>query len=43
MMGQFARATFGTVGRAVGAKHWPSFAQMFADFQEHHPPGFYST
>jgi NTE family protein len=43
MMGQFARATFGTVGRALGAKHWPWFAQMFADFQEHHPPGFYST
>jgi NTE family protein len=43
MMGQFARATFGTVGRALGAKRWPSFAQMFADFQEHHPPGFYST
>ena len=43
MMGQFARATFGTVGRALRAKHWPSFAQMFADFQEHHPPGFYST
>jgi NTE family protein len=43
MMGQFARATFGTLGRALRAKQWPSFAQMFADFQEHHPPGFYST
>lgn len=43
MMGQFARATIETVGRALRAKHWPSFAQMFADFQEHHPPGFYST
>ena len=43
MMGQFARATFGTVGRALRAKQRPSFAQMFADFQEHHPPGFYST
>jgi predicted acylesterase/phospholipase RssA len=43
MMGQFARATFGTLGRALRAKQRPSFAQMFADFQEHHPPGFYST
>jgi len=43
MMGQFALATFGTLGRALRAKQRPSFAQMFADFQEHHPPGFYST
>ena len=43
MMGQFARATFETLGRALRAKQRPSFAQMFADFQEHHPPGFYST
>ncbi len=43
MMGQFARATFGTLGRALRAKQRPSFAQMLADFQEHHPPGFYST
>ena len=43
LMGQFARATFGTLGRALWAKQRPSFAQMFADFQEHHPPGFYLT
>jgi hypothetical protein len=33
MMGQFARATFATLGRALRAKQQPSFAQMFADFQ----------
>lgn len=43
MIGQFARAMAGTLGRALRAKRWPSFAQMLADFQEHHPPGFYST
>jgi len=43
MMGQFACATFGTLGRALRAKRRPSFVQMFVDFQEHHPPGFYST
>ena len=43
MISQFARAMTGTLWRAVRAKQWPSFAQMFADFQEHHPPGFYST
>jgi len=43
MIAQFARAMFGALGRALRAKQWPGFAQMFADFQEHHPPGFYST
>lgn len=43
MIGQFVSATFGTLRRALRAKQRPSFAQMFADFQEHHPPGFYST
>jgi NTE family protein len=43
MIGQFARAMAGTLGRALRAKRWPSFAQMLSDFQEHHPPGLYST
>ena len=43
MISQFGRAMVGTLGRALRAKRWPSFAQMLADFQEHHPPGFYST
>lgn len=43
MISQFGRAIVGTLGRALWAKRWPSFAQMLADFHEHHPPGFYST
>jgi predicted acylesterase/phospholipase RssA len=43
MIGQFARAIVGTMARAIRANQWPSFAIMLADFQEHHPPGFYST
>jgi hypothetical protein len=43
MIGQFARAIVGTMARAIRANQWPSFAIMLADFQEHPPPGFYST
>jgi predicted acylesterase/phospholipase RssA len=43
MTGQFVGAMFGTLGRALRAKRWSGCAMMLADFQEHHPPGFYST
>jgi NTE family protein len=43
LLGQFLRAGLGTVRRAVRAHRWPSSAELLADFQEHHPPGFYST
>jgi predicted acylesterase/phospholipase RssA len=43
MIGRFMSAMFGTLHRAFRAKNWPSAVEMMADFQEHHPPGFYST
>jgi len=43
LFGLFMRALLGTFGRALRAHRWPSGAGLLADFQEHHPPGFYST
>lgn len=39
----FLRPIPGTVRRAIQSRRWPVFAQIMADYQEHHPPGFYST
>jgi NTE family protein len=43
LFGQFSKALLGSLGRALRSPRWPSAAQMLADFQAHHPPGFYST
>jgi len=43
LVGQFTKAMFGSFGRALRSKHWPTAAQILVDFQAHHPPGFYST
>jgi predicted acylesterase/phospholipase RssA len=33
----------GSLARALRSPHWPTAAQIVADFQAHHPPCFYST
>ena len=43
LLAQFLRPIAGTARRAFGARQWPSLAQVLADFQAHHPPGFFST
>lgn len=43
LAGKFFKAMVGTLRRALKAQRWPTLAQMLADFQAHHPPGFYST
>ena len=40
---QFLRPIPGIVRRSIRERRWPSFAEALADFQTHHPPGFYST
>ena len=39
----FSAPLFGALARSVGRRRWPDAATILADFQEHHPPGFYST
>lgn len=43
LVGQFARPFGGAVVRALGRRGRPNLAAILADFQAHHPPGFYST
>ena len=43
LVAQFTRPLLGAVGRAVTRRRRPSLTSMLTDFQEHHPPGFYST
>ncbi len=43
LVGQFARPLIGTFGRVLRRRTWPTLAEILTDFQEHHPPGFYST
>lgn len=43
LAGQFVRAMLGTIAGVVRARQWPGFAGLLSDFQERHPPGFYST
>jgi NTE family protein len=43
LMAQFTRPLLGALGRAFQRRQRPSLTAIFADFQEHHPPGFYST
>jgi NTE family protein len=40
---QFARPLLGAVGGAIRRGGRARLASMLADFQAHHPPGFYST
>lgn len=40
---QFARPLLGAVGGAIRRGSRATLASMLADFQAHHPPGFYST
>jgi len=40
---QFARPLWGAFLRPIRELRWPGLATVLADFQEHHPPGFYST
>jgi NTE family protein len=40
---QFVRPLGGVITRALRNPTRPSLAAVLADFQEHHPPGFYST
>ena len=40
---QFARPVLGAVGGAILRRGRTTLASMLADFQAHHPPGFYST
>jgi predicted acylesterase/phospholipase RssA len=42
LVAQFMRPLLGAIGRALRRPR-PTLAGMLADFQEHHPPGFYST
>lgn len=42
LLTQFARPLAGAIARALRRAH-PSLASILADFQKHHPPGFYST
>lgn len=43
LLTQFAKPLGGTIVRAIRRGGRPSVTAMLADFQEHHPPGFYST
>ncbi|HWP67022.1 MAG TPA: patatin-like phospholipase family protein [Candidatus Limnocylindria bacterium] len=43
LLAQFARPLGGAITRALRRGPRGSLATMLADFQEHHPPGFYST
>jgi predicted acylesterase/phospholipase RssA len=42
LLTQFLTPLLGTLRRTIAGGR-PSLAAMLADFQEHHPPGFYST
>ncbi len=39
----FAAPLIGALARTARRRRWPDAAMILADFQEHHPPGFYST
>jgi predicted acylesterase/phospholipase RssA len=43
LFAEFVRPLAGTLRRALRASRWPSLAEVVADFQEHHPPGMFST
>jgi predicted acylesterase/phospholipase RssA len=43
LVAQFARPLFGAMGRTLRRRSRPTLAAILTDFQEHHPPGFYST
>lgn len=43
VMKQFARAAGGAIARALRNPARATLASILADFQEHHPAGFYST
>lgn len=43
LMAQFLKPIAGVAQRSIRQRRWPSFAEALADFQAHHPPGFYST
>ena len=43
LLAQFARPLGGAITRALGRGPRLNLAAILADFQEHHPPGFYST
>ncbi len=43
LLGQFLWPLAGAVARAVRQPSRSTLATVLADFQEHHPPGFYST
>jgi len=43
LLTQFARPLGGAIARALGRGPRLNLAAVLADFQEHHPPGFYST
>ncbi|GIW43272.1 MAG: hypothetical protein KatS3mg077_0554 [Candidatus Binatia bacterium] len=40
---QFARPLLGALTRSFRRRQWPTLTTILTDFQEHHPPGFYST
>jgi predicted acylesterase/phospholipase RssA len=43
LVGQFTVALLGAIGRVIRQRGRPTLAAILADFQAHHPPGFYST
>lgn len=43
LLAQFVTPLFGSLRRAMRPGSQASLASILADFQEHHPPGFYST
>ena len=43
LVAQFARPLIGACTRPFRQRTWPTLAELVADFQAHHPPGFYST
>jgi NTE family protein len=43
LVAQFARPLIGACMRPFRQRTWPTLTGLVADFQAHHPPGFYST
>lgn len=43
LLAQFGRPLVGALTRPLRQRSWPTLTGLVADFQAHHPPGFYST
>jgi predicted acylesterase/phospholipase RssA len=43
LLSKFGRPLVGSIGRAIRGRTLPTLAWLIADYQEHHPPGLYST